>query len=254
MLVALTREVSPAFDRCELTHVERRPIDVGRAREQHREYERCLEELGCVIERLPAQPDLPDSVFVEDVAVVLDEMAVITRPGAPSRRGERPSIADALEKHRRLAQIGAPGVLDGGDVLQVGKHLYVGLSKRTNTAGIDQLRRLLEPGEYSVTTVEFSGCLHLKSAVTRVAPGTLLINPDWVDAAVFDRLEVISIDPDEPAAANALLVGDRALLPRQYPRTLARLGRVEIEVRAVDVSELIKAEAGVTCCSLVFRA
>ncbi len=254
MLVALTREVSPAFDRCELTHVERRPIDVGRAREQHREYERCLEELGCVIERLAAEPDLPDSVFVEDVAVVLDEMAVITRPGAPSRREERPSIADALEKHRRLALIEAPGVLDGGDVLQVGKHLYVGLSKRTNTAGIDQLLRLVEPSGYSVTTVEFSGCLHLKSAATRVAPGMLLINPDWVDTAVFDHLEAVSIDPDEPAAANALLVGDRALLPGQYPRTLARLGRMGIDVRPVDVSELIKAEAGVTCCSLVFRA
>lgn len=253
MLVALTREVSPAFNRCELTHLERQPIDIARARQQHRGYELCLQELGCRLESLPAEPDFPDSVFVEDVAVVLDEIAVLARPGAPSRRGERPSIARALERHRPLAPIRAPGVLDGGDVLQVEKELYVGLSNRTNPEGIDQLRGLVEPSGYSVTEVEFAGCLHLKSAATRVARETLLINPEWVDAAVFDRLRVLTTDPGEPAAANVLHVNGQTLMPGQYPRTLARLRQGGIEVRTVDVSELIKAEAGVTCCSLVFR-
>ena len=129
MLVALTRAVSPAFNRCELTHLERQPIDLALAREEHRGYELRLEELGCRLERLPEEPDFPDSVFVEDVAVVLDEIAVITRPGALSRRGERSSIARALERHRSLGHVRAPGVLDGGDVLQVDSRLYVGLSR-----------------------------------------------------------------------------------------------------------------------------
>jgi dimethylargininase len=214
----------------------------------------CLEELGCVLESLPAEPDFPDSVFVEDVAVVLDEIAVITRPGAVSRRGERASIAQALAKHRFLAHIRAPGILDGGDVLRVAKNIFVGLSGRTDREGIIQLRRFLEPNGYLVTEVEFTGCLHLKSAVTRVAREMLLINPDWVDPVIFDPLRVVTVDPDEPAAANALQIAGSALLPAQYPRTLARLRRAEVDIRSVDVSELIKAEAGVTCCSLVFES
>ncbi len=254
MLVALTRAVSSAFNRCELTHLEREPIDLALAREQHRGYELLLQQLGCRLVRLPAEPDFPDSVFVEDVAVVLDEIAVITRPGAVSRRGERSTVASKLETYRRLAHIRAPGVLDGGDVLHVGRHLYVGLSSRSNSEGVDQLCKLVAPHGYSVTAVEFAGCLHLKSAATRVAPETLLINPDWVDATAFDCVEILSVDPTEPAAANVLAIKSRALLPAQYPQTLARLERAGIDVRSVEVSELIKAEAGVTCCSLVFHA
>ncbi|MCH7666295.1 MAG: glutaredoxin family protein [Acidobacteria bacterium] len=252
--IALTREVSPAFNRCELTHLEREPIDLALARQQHRGYELRLQEFGCRLERLPAEPDFPDSVFVEDVAVVLDKIAVITRPGATSRRGERSSVARKLETYRPLVHIRAPGLLDGGDVLQVARHLYVGRSSRSNSEGVDQLRELVAPGGYSVTAVELAGCLHLKSAATRVAPETLLINPDWVDAAAFDGVEVLTIDPKEPAAANVLVIDSQALVPAQYTRTRAQLERAGLDVRTVELSELIKAEAGVTCCSLVFRA
>lgn len=253
MLIAMTRALSPAFERCELTHVARQPIDLDRARQQHREYERVLQEAGCRLERLPAEPSLPDSVFVEDVAVVLDEMAVITRPGAVSRRGETASVARALEPHRRLAIIEAPGVLDGGDVLVIDDRIFVGRSSRTNAEGIEQMRELVSPAGYSVTAVSFAGCLHLKSAATRVDAGRVLVNPSWVNVEVFDGVDVLSVDPAEAAAANALAVGARVVVAAQYPRTAARLRAAGLDVEAVDVSELIKAEAGVTCCSLLFR-
>ena len=253
MLIAMTRALSPAFERCELTHVERQPIDLDRAREQHREYERILQECGCRLERLPAEPSLPDSVFVEDAAVVLDEMAVITRPGAVSRRGETTSVARALERYRRLTAIEAPGVLDGGDVLVIDRRIYVGRSSRTNAEGIEQMRELVSPAGYSVTAVSFEGCLHLKSAATCVGAGRVLVNPSWVSAEVFDGLEVFSVDPAEAAAANALAVGARVVIASQYPRTAAWLRVAGLQVEEVDVSELIKAEAGVTCCSLLFR-
>lgn len=253
MLLALTRDVSPAFERCELTHFEREPIDVAQARIQHAGYEQALRRAGCRVERLPAEPDLPDSVFVEDAAVVFEEIAVITLPGARSRRGETESIAKALAPHRHLASIEPPGTLDGGDVLRVGKVVYVGRSSRSNREGSKQLRALLAPFGYRVVEVEFSGCLHLKSAATRVAEAAVLINPDWVDRRVFSGLEVLTVDSSEPAAANALEIETAVIFPASHPRTLARLRSADLDVRPVEVSELLKAEAGVTCCSLLIR-
>src|SRR5437762_7376109 len=128
MLLALTRPVPRTIADCELTHIAREPIDFARATRQHAEYEQLLSTLGCTVEQLPEEPGYPDSVFIEDTAIVLDECAVITRPGASSRRGETQGVADALTPYRRLFHVDAPGTLDGGDVLRVGKHLYVGLS------------------------------------------------------------------------------------------------------------------------------
>jgi len=251
-IIALTRDVSSAIDRCELTHLARRPIDLGRAREQHRSYEQCLRELRCTVQRLAEEAEMPDSVFVEDIAVVLDEVAIITRPGAASRRGERSSVAKALERFRPLSRIRAPATLDGGDVLRLGKTLYVGRSSRSNEAGRRQLRTAVEDYGYSVRSVSFDGCLHLKSAVTAVGEGTVLVNPAWVEAAAFAGTDTVEVDPGEPAAANALLIGGKVLFPSQHPMTAERLGRGGIKLKLVDVSELTKAEAGVTCCSLVF--
>jgi dimethylargininase len=255
-LVAITRAVSPQIGQCELTHLERQVIDVEHAQAQHGRYESCLAGLGCELHRLPAEPELPDSVFVEDTAVVLDELAIITRPGAASRRPETESIAQALRPFRRLALIQAPGTLDGGDVLRVGRVLYVGLSGRSNQAGIEQMRRLVEPFGYRVEGVPVAGCLHLKSAVTQVAEGALLINRDWVDGRTFgpdSSLKLIDVDAAEPHAANALLVGGKIVYPVAYPRTRRRLEAEGIGLCAVDVSELAKAEGGVTCCSLIFE-
>jgi dimethylargininase len=252
-ILALTRPVSASIASCELTHLDRQPIDVGRARAQHRQYEEALAALGCYIERLPEAPDLPDAVFCEDAAVVLDELAVIARPGAISRRPEVDSVAQALGRYRRLATVQAPGTLDGGDVLCVDKTLYVGLSQRSNRVAIEQVRDLLAPLGYAVRGVPVRGCLHLKSAVTRVAKDVLLINRDWVDGSVFGEMALIDVDPSEPYAANALLIDGAVIYAAAYPRTRRRLEERGIAVHSVDVSELAKAEGAVTCCSLIVR-
>lgn len=253
MRIAVTREVSRALERCELSYQERRPIDLKLARTQHRAYEEALASLGCELRRLPELPEHPDSVFVEDTAVVLDEVAVITRPGAESRRGETAPMAAVLKGYRKIVTITAPGILDGGDVLQVGRTLYVGLSARSNTSGAEQLQAAIAPFGYRVITVETKGCLHLKTAVTLAAPGLLLINPAWVDASVFEDLDCLAVDPAEPHGANALLVDGRLIYPASCPRTRARLQGRGAEVLTVDMSETEKAEGGVTCCSLIFQ-
>jgi dimethylargininase len=257
MLIALTREISPAIARCELTHREREAIVVDLARAQHAAYEACLRDAGCRVERLAAGPDMPDSVFIEDTAIVFDEVAIITRPGAASRRAETAGVADALQKYRPLHRIEAPGTADGGDVLVVGRHVFVGRSSRTNEAGIDQMRRVLTPYNYEVITIDVRGCLHMKSAATAVGDDLLLINPAWLPSwpslstgpfASFDRIDV---HPDEPSAANALRIGDQIIYPTSFPRTRERLERRGLRIAAVEASEVAKAEGAVTCCSLI---
>jgi len=250
--IAITRGVSAGISACELTHLERQPIDLDRARAQHRAYEAALGRAGCRVESLPALDDLPDSVFVEDVAVVLDEIAIVTRPGAESRRPETTHIAPVLAGYRRITFIREPGTLDGGDVLRLGRRIFVGASGRSDEQGIEQLRAVVWPYGYTVTAVPVSGCLHLKSAVTEAAPGVVLTNPGWVDAAAFGNVRVIEVDHGEPYAANGLLVGERFVYPGSFPRTRNRLDASGILVDTVDVSELQKAEGAVTCCSLVF--
>lgn len=253
-LLALTRAVSPGLAACELTHLERQAIDAGRAARQHEGYEQALRELGCRVERLPALPDQPDAVFVEDTAVVLDELAVITRPGAASRRAETASAAAALRAHRPLAHLAEPATLDGGDVLVAGRRVFVGLSSRSNAAAVAQLRALLEPHGYAVEGLAITGCLHLKTAVTAVAPGLLLLNPAWVDPRALGALDWLAVDPAEPMAANGLRVGERLLYPAAFPRTRARLEARGLSLRPLELDELAKAEGAVTCCSLLLRA
>ena len=253
MRIAITRGVSPSIGKCELTHLSRQDIDVNRARFQHAQYENLLIDLGCKVRRLSEEPDQPDSVFVEDTAIVLDDAAVITRPGAALRRNETQSIAEVLKEYRALNQITDPGTLDGGDVLRIGRTLYVGNSVRSNIPGIKQLMEIVAPLGYEVEVVKVNGCLHLKSAVSLVGEETLLINRSWVDADSFGgSREFIDIDPGEPYAANALLVGDELIYPQSFPRTRLRLENNGIGVRVADVSELQKAEGALTCCSLIF--
>lgn len=254
MRIAITREVSPNLDYCELTHKNPEAIEIPLARAQHHEYEKALAELGCQIHHLPALPDMPDSVFVEDTCLVLDEIAIITRPGAPSRRPETASVEQAMRAWRSLHTITEPGTLDGGDILCLGKELYVGVSARTNEAGIAQLWRHVGPLGYRVTPVRIDKCLHLKSAVTQVAEHTLLINPDWVDPTVFGDVRSIPIDPTEPFAANALLVNHSIIYSNAFPCTRKRLEEAGLVIRPVNMSELAKAEGGVTCCSLIFNS
>jgi len=253
LLIAITREVSPSIRQCELTHMLRQEIDVELARSQHLQYEGVLRDLGCQVRRLSVEPNLPDSVFVEDTAIVLNELAIITRSGAASRREETRNVAEALKEYRTTFHMVSPGTLDGGDVLQIGKTLYVGITSRTNESGIQQLMEFVSPYEYKVEPVQVEGCLHLKSAVTLVREDTLLISRSWVDTKPFGSKEYIDIDPTEPFAANALLVSGELVYPTIFPKTLRRLKDKGISVRVVDVSELQKAEGAVTCCSLIFE-
>jgi dimethylargininase len=253
MLIAITRDVSASLADCELSFVERDAIDIARAHAQHHAYRQALESLGCKVIALPAQDALPDAVFVEDVAIVLDEVAIMTRPGAPSRRDEGASVAEALRGHRALRTIEAPGTIDGGDVLRVGRRIYVGQSDRSNPEGIAQLAALVAEFGYSVRGVPTCDCLHLKSAVTQVADDTLLIQPDWVDRDFFDDYRLIEVDPGEEHAANALRIGTGVIHPACFPRTQARMRDAGINVVPVDLSELQKAEGATTCCSIVFN-
>jgi dimethylargininase len=253
MTIAITRCVSPAMARCELTHVERSEIDLQRAGLQHRQYQQALRTLGCEVIELPAEPDLPDSVFVEDMAVVLGEVAVIARPGAESRRAESASVAQVLDSYRTLVHLTAPATLDGGDVLRLGRELLVGASGRSNAEGVAQLQAAVAEFGYTVRQLPIQGCLHLKSAVTEVADGVLLVQPQWIDATAFPGFTIIEVDPDEPHAANALRVGGGVIYPSCFPRTLQRLRAAGIAPLLVDVSELQKAEGAVTCCSIPFE-
>jgi dimethylargininase len=252
-LIAITRDVSSSLGGCELSYVSRSAIDVAVAAAQHQAYRKALESLGCRVLALPAEDSLPDAVFVEDVAVVLDEVAILTRPGAESRRAEVSSVAKVLARHRPLRVLEAPGTLDGGDVLRVGRSLYVGQSARSNTEGTDQLRDRISEFGYTVQSVPIHGCLHLKSAVTQVAEDTLLVQPAWVDPAAFAGFRLIEVDPSEEHAANALWLGRGVVYPACFPRTQRRLEAAGISVTPIDVSELQKAEGAVTCCSLILR-
>lgn len=251
MTIAITRQVSPRFSECEITHIERTLIDLGVARAQHQEYVMALKELGCNVIELPIEVDLPDSVFVEDTALILPEVAVITRPGADSRKPETESIRRALSPHIRLVDVHEPATVDGGDVLILGKNIYVGLSTRSNQEAIKQLNELLCGYGYNVTGVETHDCLHLKSAVTRVDNHTVLINRHWVDPDLFTNFDLIEVDPSEPFAANCLPIGKSLIFPAAFPKTRTKLEERGYQVVTVDVSELAKAEGAVTCCSLI---
>jgi dimethylargininase len=254
MWIAVTRPVSASLGRCELTHLAREPIDVARAAAQHAAYEDLLRSLGLTIVRAPAAPDLPDAVFIEDTAILLDEIAVLTRPGATSRRAESAAVSSVLADYRPVRAMKDPATLDGGDVLRIGRTLHVGRSGRTNEPGIEQLESLVAPFGYAVAPVEFSGCLHLKSAVTALTDDRVLLNPDWVAPSAFSDREALFVDDQEPSAANALRVGDTIVYPTQFPRTRDRLIERGLRVATIDCSELAKAEGAVTCCSLIFEA
>ena len=252
MLTAITRAVSPSINRCELTFLDRQEIDLARAREQHRRYEDCLRELGVRVISLPAEPDYPDSIFVEDPAVVVDEVAVIANLGVESRRGEAESIARALGYFRALMFIGEPGTLEGGDVLRMGRRVFVGLTPRTNARGAAQLSAVLTPCGYSVETVQLKGCMHLKSGCTALSDTAILANREWVDTAVFDGIEIVDVAPDEPHAGNVLRIGETVVMAESFPKTRETVERLGYRVKTLDVSELMKAESGLTCSSLLF--
>lgn len=254
MNIAITRAVGPALAECELTFQDREPIDLDEAAIQHVAYCDALRQAGFSVEVLPAADQLPDAVFVEDTAVVLAELAVITRPGSATRRKEVATVAAALARHRTLVSIEAPGTLDGGDVLTIGRQICVGLSSRTNEEGFRQFSRAVEPHGYQTVSVNVVGCLHLKTAVTALDAETLLVSPSYLDAKQLCGFRHIQVAESEPAAANCLVLGGVVHLSARWNRTRDLLDRRGFMTRALRITEFEKAEAGLTCLSLVFQA
>ena len=254
MLTAITRAVSPALAKCELSFIPRQPIDLALAQQQYHAYETLLGSLGARVISLHAEPGLPDSMFVEDAALVLDELAIIFPLGTETRRPEASSIAAALSPFRKLAHIKLPGTLEGGDILRVGRKLFVGVTARSNVEGIAQLTQIVAPLGYQVTPVPVTGCLHLKSAVTQLDEHTLLANRAWFDSSIFSGYDWVDVDPAEPHAANALAIAGSVIFPASFERTRARIEARGFRVMSLDISELQKAESGLTCSSLLFNA
>ncbi len=254
MLTAITRGVSPALAKCELSFIERVPIDMEKARAQHHAYEKALGELGASVISLAAEPELPDSMFVEDPAIVLDELAVVFPLGTETRRKEASSLAKAIAPFRKIEYVTLPGTVEGGDILRVVKRLFVGLTARTNEEGIRQLRAIVQGYGYEVIAVAVTGCLHLKSAVTHLGGNVLLGNREWFDAKPFSGFEWVDVDPSEPHAGNALALNGTVLFPASFPKTRARIEARGFRVVSLDIAELQKAESGLTCSSLIFEA
>jgi dimethylargininase len=253
MITAITRAPGPELARCELTHLPREAIDSDRARAQYRAYQDALRDAGVCVVGLPADPAQPDGVFVEDTAVVLDEVAVLTSPTPPSRRGELAAVAAALGTFRRVVRLSEGAFLEGGDVLRIGRALYVGLSGRTSEAGLRALEGLIRPFGYSVVPVPMTGCLHLKSAACAVDDRTILIHRAWARTGPFTGLRLVDVPASEPFGANVLRLPGVVLASAAYPETADLIHDLGHKVVAVDVSELHKAESGMTCMSLVFE-
>jgi dimethylargininase len=253
-MYAITRPVSRSIQDCELTHLDRCEIRYELAQSQHEDYVAALQGLGVAIIEIDPLHEHADAVFVEDIIVVLDEIAVLTRPGAESRRGEVDSIIAAIEPHRELVRIDPPGTLEGGDVCVAERTVFVGESTRTNREGFDQLKVALSPHGYHVVSVPVPGALHLKTAATYLGEGQMLANPAWLDVSHFTGMNIIEVHPDEPMAGNAIRIGDSLLFSSQFPHTAGRLEARGFKLVLVDSTELAKAEGSLTCKSVVFTS
>src|SRR5262249_37304460 len=218
-----------------------------KARAQHHAYEATIASRGAKLISLPAEPELPDSMFVEDPAIVLDELAVVFPLGTETRRREAESLASAIAPFRKIEFVKLPGTVEGGDILRVGRKLFVGLTARSNEEGIRQLRAIVAPYGYEVTAVPVTGCLHLKSAVTHLGNNVLLANRDWFDVTPFAGFEWIDVAPSEPHAGNALALNGTVMFPASFPKTRLRIEAKGFHVTSLDIGELQKAESGLTC-------
>jgi dimethylargininase len=220
--------------------------------EQHRAYRRVLLCLGLDIVVLPAEPDFPDGYFVEDPAIITPKIAVIASPGASARQGEQTTIEPFLRYYRPIFHIHPPGTVEGGDVLMVGDHFFIGLSERTNSEGASQLTDHLAKVGLTSETVTVTEGLHLKSDVSYVAENTLLITRVLADQPAFASFQKILVDDDEAYAANTLWVNGTLLMPAGFPKTHAKLAKLGQPIIELDVSEARKMDGGLSCMSLRF--
>jgi dimethylargininase len=237
---------------CLLTFVERSAFDYERALRQHAAYCNVLRNCGAEVSTLEVNRDLPDCPFIEDTAVVLDEVAVIARPGAAVRREETAAIERELHKYREVERIAAPATLEGGDVLQVGRMLLAGLSSRTSAAGVEALDAVVRRFGYTVRAVPVTGCLHLKTACTALPDQRLLVNPAWIDIADLGDFDVVTVPTAEPFGGNIACLDGHVVAAAEHPRTAELIRTMSFGTRLVELSEFAKAEGGVTCLSLLF--
>lgn len=250
-MIALTRRPAFALVNCEVGYAPRQEIDLHLAFRQHEAYCRALRQLGVEVEILPPEEAFPDSVFIEDNAVILDELAVVTSMGAPSRQGEPALLLPVLARYRRFVTIAPPATVEGGDVLRMGKTLYVGVSTRTNREGVEALRAIVEPLGYQVTPVGIRACLHLKTACTSLDDETVLVNPAWIDSDALGAFRLLHVPAEEPFGANVLRLPGGVLVQTASPLTRDVIESRGFATTCVDLGEFAKADAGLTCLSLL---
>lgn len=251
MRIAITRKVSASICDCELLHIDRAEIDYHAAEKEHQEYERYLSSRGFTVISLPEKAEMPDAAFVEDVAIVLDELAISAPMGSGARKAERSEVVKVLSCFREVCVLPEDAQLEGGDVLTIGKRIFVGRSSRTDEAGIDCLAQAVGALGYSVTPVEVGNCLHLKTACSFIGNNTLLVNDQWIDIEPLRDFDLVRVS--EPWAANVLFLDSgELLLARTHSETGRLLASHGFSVHSLDVSELSKAEAGLTCLSIIF--
>jgi len=219
---------------------------------QHGAYIQALKSLGLEVIVLDPEPDFPDAYFVEDTAVVTPDVAVITNPGAEDRKGEEDTIEPLLSKHRKTIYVKPPGTLDGGDVLMVDTHFFIGISERSNMEGAEQLGRILEKYGNSWAAVPVNSGLHLKTCVNFVGNNTLLITEDFADLNEFKGFDKIILNKEEESAANTLFINDCLIIPKGFPDTRKKLATLGLDIIELDVSEACKMDGGLTCMSIRF--
>ncbi len=249
---AVVRDVPDTFDRAITPHEPTERIDVERARRQHEQYCQALERLGLELIRIAADDRFPDCPFVEDTALVLDDVAIITVPGAETRRGETAAVEEVLEDLKTVHRIEAPATLDGGDVLLIDDHLYVGTSSRTSPLAAEQLGQILADTRYDVIPVPVAGILHLKSACTYLGDDVIVHLPGHLDDDFFSRYKRITVPRNEAHAANCLSINGTVLVPAGAPETRGRIEAAGFDTLEIDISESHKAGGGLTCSSIIF--
>jgi dimethylargininase len=253
MLVALTHTVSPNITNGEVTFIDRQVVSYDLALQQHDAYCNALENCGAEVKKLSVNLDSPDSCFIEDTAIVVDEVAIITSMGSSSRQQEPETIALELAQYREIVRVKLPATLEGGDVLQIGRRLYVGVSGRTNIQGFQELAQILKPWGYEVIPVELKNCLHLKTACTAISEEMILLNPQWVASETFADYKVLLVPKEEGWAANTIRVGDRVFLQHGFPQTLELVNKHHNSIEILDISEFRKVEAGLSCLSIILQ-
>lgn len=254
MKIAFINKPTQAIEDCELTFIDRDAVHLQKALEQHANYANALTRAGLNVVSLDVNTESPDAAFIEDVAIILDEVAIVTSMGTPSRRPEVESISEKIAPYRDIIhRIQLPATIEGGDVLQVGKKVFVGHSSRTNQNGIKALTELLNPHGYQVIPVSVHGCLHLKTGVTALNEDTFVVNPNWVDTSFFKDNLLIEVIENEPFAANVLRIDEKLIVNAASPMTAEKIHKAGFSFEMVNISEFSKAEAGLTCMSLIFN-